>query len=320
MADSTYRRARATLLDCGELVLAAAGGGRARTNRWTIPDPRSINANPVAAARPWSAPGLRARPLLATARLQRPALEEQLDLAIGADETAVGERKGPELSGVTALNPGQNRTVCAATPPQTPPETPPPNARTGGEPQNPRISKDPPSPPEGGGRQLVSIVEEYLTPQGRRRHRTVTVDLDEIRSQLLSPSLNDRADWQQIRADLQATIGGSMFTIWLAALQLIGRDDGNTLLLTCPTMTRQWVAGRYAAVLERIGRCTAEVHGWPPIANCNSSMPLPPPAPRRRPMSHSPTTTLSNGWARESGRSLGAESGGCRGLHQSVYA
>ena len=45
-----------------------------------------------------------------------------------------------------------------------------------------------------------------------------------------------------------------MFTIWLAALQLIGLDDGDTMLLACPTVTRQWVAGRYAAQLERISR------------------------------------------------------------------
>jgi hypothetical protein len=45
-----------------------------------------------------------------------------------------------------------------------------------------------------------------------------------------------------------------MFTIWLAPLQLIALDDGAVLLLACPTATRQWVAGRYAAVLERIGR------------------------------------------------------------------
>ena len=49
MADSTYRRARATLLASGELVLAAAGGGRARTNHWQIPDPSSINPEAVTA-------------------------------------------------------------------------------------------------------------------------------------------------------------------------------------------------------------------------------------------------------------------------------
>jgi hypothetical protein len=303
MADSTYRRARAWLVDSGELVLAIAGGGRARTNHWTIPDPGSINPEPVAAARPRPVPGPGARPLIATARPPQPAPEDQLDLLVApnetpADEAATGQRKGlastgvpatnagqdrtvsvpkgpglsgvsatnpgqnrtvsipkgPGLSGVSSLNPGQNRTVCRETPPQTPPETPPPNARAGREPQNPRIRKDPPSPPEGGRHELVSIVEDYVTPRGRQRHRTVSVDLDEIRSQLLSPSPTNHAEWQQIRADVTSVVGGSMFEIWLAPLELVGCDDDGVLLLACPTATRQWVAGRYGAVIERIGR------------------------------------------------------------------
>jgi hypothetical protein len=304
MADSTYRRARATLLDSGELVLAIAGGGRARTNHWTIPDPGSINPEPVAAARPRPAPSPGSRPLLATARATQPASQDRLDLPVIPNETAPGEAaagertgqgltevsafpnsgqnrtvsavKGPELTGVSTINPGQNRTVstvkgpglsgvsavnpvqnqtvCGETPPQTPPETPPPNARAGREPQNPRIRKDPPNPPEGGSHQLVSIIEDYLTPRGRQRHRTVTVDLDEIRSQLLFPSLADHADWEQIRADVTSVVGAAMFEIWLAPLELVGCGDDGGLLLACPTATRQWVAGRYAELLERIGR------------------------------------------------------------------
>ena len=82
----------------------------------------------------------------------------------------------------------------------------------------------------------------------------MTVDLDEIRSQLLSPSPADHADWQQIRADLESVVGQSTFAIWLAALQLIALDDGGTLLLACPPATRRWVAGRFAALLDRVGR------------------------------------------------------------------
>jgi hypothetical protein len=304
MADSTYRRARTSLIDSGELVLAIAGGGRARTNHWTIPDPRSINPEPVAATRARQAPSPGARPLLATARATQPASEDQLDLPVILNETVAGEaaegertgagltavsaipnpgqnrtvsdQKGPGLSGVSALNPGQNRTVsavkgpgssgvsavnpgqnrtvCGETPPQTPPQIPPPNARAGREPLNPRIRKDPPSPPEGGSHQLVSIVEDYLTPRGRQRHRTVTVDLDEIRSQLPSPSPTDRADWQQIRSDLESVVGASMFEIWLAALDMVGCDDGGVLLLACPPAIRGWVAGRYGELLERVSR------------------------------------------------------------------
>jgi len=100
----------------------------------------------------------------------------------------------------------------------------------------------------------VSIVEDYLTPRGRQRHRTVTVDLDEIRSRLLSPGPADHADWQQIRNDVESVVDDSMFEIWLAPLELVGCDDSGVLLLACPPATRRWVAGRYAAVLERVAR------------------------------------------------------------------
>ena len=169
MADSTYRRARASLLDSGELVLTTAGGGRARINRWTIPDPRSINPEPVAARRMRQTPGVAARPLLATVRpRQTGTVDEQLGLQVAADELGAVERKGPGLSGVSTVNPGQNRMVsalkgpgssgvCAVNPGQdravcreTPPETPPPSARTGREPQNPRLRKTSPAPLKGG--------------------------------------------------------------------------------------------------------------------------------------------------------------------------
>ena len=45
-----------------------------------------------------------------------------------------------------------------------------------------------------------------------------------------------------------------MFAVWLEALRLIAVDDSGALLLACPAATRQWIAGRYAAVLERVGR------------------------------------------------------------------
>ena len=39
MANSTYRRARTTLLTGGEVALRDAGGGRAKTNRWAVAKP-----------------------------------------------------------------------------------------------------------------------------------------------------------------------------------------------------------------------------------------------------------------------------------------
>jgi hypothetical protein len=165
MADSTYRRARAALLASGELGLATAGGGRARTNRWMLRDPRSTDGTPAVARRVRVAPDSTARPLIAVAK-------ESLAVAT-CGETAcdVATVKGPRLSGVSASRPGQIRTVCAGkgpassgvselnpaqdrtvspeipletppetspqTPPETPPQTPPPNARAGREPRNP---------------------------------------------------------------------------------------------------------------------------------------------------------------------------------------
>ena len=175
MADSTYRRARAALLASGELVLEIAGGGRAKTNRWRLRDPQATGLPPALARRTRRARGGIDRPLMAAAK-EPPAIS-------GSDETT-GEAtrregvKGPGLTGVSALNPGQIRTVCAEkgpglsgvsalnppqsrtvspeTPPQTPPETPPPNARAGREPQNPRTPEPentPPAPLTGGAGQ-----------------------------------------------------------------------------------------------------------------------------------------------------------------------
>ena len=255
----------------------------ARGRRWRprahqpLADPRSqtsINPEAVASARPRPTPRPGTRPLLATTRPPESAAENQLDFLV---EAVAGERKGPELSGVfasnpgqnrtvspvkgpeltgvSAVNPGQNRTVCGETPPRTPPETPPPNARTGKEPQNPRTRNNPPNPPEGGSHQLVSILEEHFTPRGRQRQRTVTVDLrrDPITAPLPQSRRAHRLATDPCGA-VESAVGASTFTIWLAALQLIALDDSGTLLLACPPATRRWVAGRYAALLDRVGR------------------------------------------------------------------
>jgi hypothetical protein len=282
MADSTYRRARATLLDSGELVLAAAGGGRARTNHWTIPDPTSINPEPVVAARPRPAPGPGSRPLIASVRLPQPTFaSDQLGLPVAPNETAgeaaAGERNGPVLSGVSTSNPaqhrtvsalkgprlsavsavypGQNRTVCGETPPQTPPETPPPHARAGRKPQNPRIKKDPPNPPEGGlDRASILIEEGYVTARGRRRRRAVRVDLDAIRRELRIPGVEDRRDWEQIRIRLRDLVGQSVFEIWLEGLELIAVDRGGRLVAAAPIDVRAWVKDRFGHVLSASAR------------------------------------------------------------------
>ena len=176
MADSTYRRSRALLLDLGEVALQAAGGGRAKRNRWLVRDPRGSGRPPLKAPAPRRRLRGPATPLLATVETRRSALE--LD---GADPLRPGldERNAPRRTSGTAQNPaqsraGQNRnrarnpaqsrTALTETPlnpgrvkpetplnpgrfeEETPPETPPPNARAGRESQN--LNTTPPNPPQ----------------------------------------------------------------------------------------------------------------------------------------------------------------------------
>jgi hypothetical protein len=268
MADSTYRRARAALLASGELLLETAGGGRAKTNQWLLRDPRGADA---LTARTRVAPSTTARPLIATAK-------PPTSVAASGDTVPEGPAepgKGPELTGVSATNPGQNRTVYAlkgpelsgvyggvselnpaqsrTVSPQTPSQTPPPNVRAGREPQNLRTC--PPSPPDGGSpASLVTIVEDYLTDRGRRRQRTVTVDLATVRAEFADPRPEDLADWQQVRSELQHSVSDSVFELWLDPVELVAADSAGCLLLACPSDTRSWVAERFGHLLERLGR------------------------------------------------------------------
>jgi hypothetical protein len=99
----------------------------------------------------------------------------------------------------------------------------------------------------------VTIVESYVTDRGRHRPRTITVDLDTARSELVEATAADRSDWQQIRAELHRIVGESTFEIWLAPLKLLAIDPTGCLLLSAPPATRAWVAGRFGQVFERAG-------------------------------------------------------------------
>src|SRR5262249_18519984 len=112
-------------------------------------------------------------------------------------------RKGPDVTGVS---PGKRRDltgVSSVNPAKTPPETPPPHARAADTPRTPEPAT-PPAPLTGGSNpDWVSIEETHVSDRGRRRPRSVRVDLTELRRGLLSPTVNDQNDWQQIRRQLQ---------------------------------------------------------------------------------------------------------------------
>jgi hypothetical protein len=278
MADSTYRRARAALLASGEFTLTVSGGGRARTNRWVLRDPRAADGRSAVMPRTRLAPPASATPLVAAVHepvadnlmppravgergnspglngvsLVKPGQDRTVSPENPAQDRTVCPEKGPGSSGVSATNPAQSRTVSAETPPQTPPETPPPNARAGREPPN--QGTVPPNPPGGGGSAgQVTIVEEYLSDRGRHRQRTVVVDLDAIRRELRAPSEGDVGDWRRARDALRRIVGESTFEIWLAQLELIAVDARGCLLIVAPAATRGWIAERFAQAFDRAG-------------------------------------------------------------------
>jgi len=96
------------------------------------------------------------------------------------------------------------------------------------------------------------VIEEYVTDRGRRRQRTVVVDLDEIRSQFRAPGDAELTDWQAIRSELRRVVGDSTFEIWLGQLGLAAVDQDGALVLAAPAATRAWVAKRFGRLLERV--------------------------------------------------------------------
>ena len=139
--------------------------------------------------------------------------------------------------------------VCGVNPAKTPPETPPPNARAGREPLNPG-TRNPPDPPGGGSTQHSVIIEEdFVSDRGRRRRRSVRVDLDEVRRGLDFPSAEDLSVWRQIRTELQRRVGESTFDIWLDPIELIAVDSERQLMLADSRRTAGWTSKRFGRLL-----------------------------------------------------------------------
>jgi hypothetical protein len=286
ISDRTYRRVHGPLLASGELVLRRMTRGRGNTNGWELPDPRSCG---VVESRPRRrvAPPAGARPLVAAVapltqerntnqgaepgdadRANRPGgggnggQDRTLSPENRPGLSGVSARKGchsrtvaaqnrPRLSGVSGLNPCQDRTLSLEDPAENPAENPAPIARAGKEPQNPRTPEGPPNPPEGGqGADQFLVEQTYVTERGRKRRRTVAIDLGPVRARLRAAGEADLAAWEQVGASLRQAVGESTFEIWLAPLELIAVDLEGTLVVSAPAATVGWVASRFGRVLD----------------------------------------------------------------------
>ena len=274
MADSTYRRARTALLRAGEAAVNGDRGGRGVKSRWMIPHPRELGLAPARAstnrpeppaARSLLAPVATAGESAAAApvrtasdRLDQSAKGPDLSGVFGAkcpDPGGVSVRKGPDLNGVSPgkcpVSSGVSAPPVAKTPPRTPPKNPPPNARAGREPLNPR-TLDPPSPPEGGSIPTsITIEQEYRTDRGRKRRRTVRIEVDAVLQALgPPPGPQDHPSWLKTRQLLIEAVGESTFEIWLATIAVVGVDRAGALVLGVPSDARGWVQARFGRILE----------------------------------------------------------------------
>jgi hypothetical protein len=292
VADRTYRRARATLLASGVLVLRSGSGGRGNTNCWEIPDPRTHPEATQPAGGRRVRPPVGARPLMVIATASSAGDKKDVETvpaqlvsatgsrSVGAVEggqdRTVSDAKRPVLTGVSKVKGGQDRTVrgknrpagagvlvgkggagrtvSRETPARTPAETPAPNVRAGRGPQNPRTF-DPPSPPGGGSVDEILVEQTYLTDHGRERRRLVKVDLGSVRARLALAGRQDQVAWEQIRRLLLDAVGDSMFEIWLARLELMAVDCDGGLVIDALEATRGWVRRRFGRLLER---CAAQ--------------------------------------------------------------
>jgi hypothetical protein len=257
LANSTYRRARAALLACGEVELVDDGGGRGRMNRWRVLAAASGLTSPSARPRRRRAPPSGQPPLLSAVRCDA-ASAVAPDTAVagmpartekGPELNRVSAQKGPDGSGVSPVKGPDVTGVSGANPATTPPKTPPRHARAGTEPLNPRTS-NPPNPPAGGSAERWAIIEEsYASDRGRRRRRPVRIDLDEISRGLAVPTAEDLRLWRQIRSELARRVGEDMFAIWLAPVELIAIDSDRRLVLVSPAATADWTSTRFSQLI-----------------------------------------------------------------------
>ena len=134
VADRTYRRARATLLASGEVLLRSGSGGRGNTNCWEIPDPRTHTGTTPPTRGRRVPPPAGARPLMAT--VAEPVAGDTQDLEAvpaevvsdargrvvgagkGGQDRTVSRRKGPVVTGVSAEKAGGHESALSRTVPR----------------------------------------------------------------------------------------------------------------------------------------------------------------------------------------------------------
>ncbi len=276
LADSGYRRARAALLACGEIVLVEDDGGRGRTNRWWISHPRAVE-RPATVASQRTAASDESPPRVLAGRVSLPATTGQTEPSVHGTASAVttspgGPRRayvGGTGSAPSAVLGGRGRDLSwvrpeasPQTPPQNPPETPPetlgrtppetlsPYVRAGREALNPR-TQDPPSLPAGGSRGAgrVLVEETYRTARGRQRQRVVAVDIDEALAGLSEPGVADLRDWDVVGRRLAALVGRRVFNVWFRGLWLAAVDHHGALVGVSVEEERAWIVDRFAVAL-----------------------------------------------------------------------
>jgi hypothetical protein len=174
-----------------------------------------------------------ARPATRETEPPHAAVEGVTTRAKGAQDRTVSAVKGAQDRTVSAVKGAQDRTVSAhpgvetqpERAPQREPKREPSNARAGKEPGNRGTGEHPPNPPEGGlPAGEVFVEESYVTERGRERKRLVPVDIDAVRQELSAPNAAQRELWLQVRAVMLNRAGGSVFEVWLSAIELVAVD------------------------------------------------------------------------------------------------
>jgi hypothetical protein len=120
VADRTYRRARMSLLESGEIVIVSGLGGRGNTNVWTIADPRLRADAGVRRAPRRVTPPAGARPLVAaagpwgadTSTVGRASTMGEK----GGHDRTVDSANGPILTRVSVVKGGHGQTGFAPEP------------------------------------------------------------------------------------------------------------------------------------------------------------------------------------------------------------